>query len=828
MRVYQILSRWLFGPTLLLCVSVGVVQGQQQDTTVSVPGIADTVEPVFRDPIKRIKDRGRESIAEFRTDKLAIRQDDLLEQIRKNINNAKAYLKRSLDTAAIIDDLDQITHWYTIAGEGVFTNPGELPTHRNLATTTKILEELLRKASVRKEQIDRLQRDLMRYRNNVDSLTSDSTLYAFSNDSLQLVQYFQKLKSVAHELRPADSILEKVVPRIRTFQLRCDELVSILIAGLEEIEQHRLAVSVRSFTGELPPLWKPAFTHRTLREVLAFSVAKDRLSWQFFLQNNRGNLFLLALLILAATVFLRSLKKKTVKAGLLQKEYEGQHLLRFPLLSAIVIVVTLFQFIFPNPPFVFSASLWLVVAICLSFVFRHGVAVYWLRAWFVLIGLYIAASAVNLVLQPSRTERWCMMLLSGVGCVLGALLLFNKHRNELREKAILYFAGFMLALEGMATIANLYGWYNFSKTSLVSGYCSGMIAVQMLWTIRLINEGLYLASQVYHTPDKKLFYINFDRIGKKAPPIFYLFLVVGWFILFGRNFYLFHLLTDPVEDLLFTPRTIGDYSFSIGGVLAFFLILALSVVVSRIVSFFASEDNGSRSSGEKKVGLGSWLLLVRIAIISIGMFLAFAAAGIPLDKITLILGALGVGIGFGLQTLVNNLVSGLIIAFEKPVNVGDIVSVAGKEGTIKSIGFRSSILAAWDGAVVVIPNGDLLNQHVVNWTQGNTLRRGDLTVGVGYGTDLGKAQEILQHILQSHEKILKFPAPAVLNTSFNSSAIDFQLFFWLGHPRDLGQTKSDVINAIQQSFKDAGIDIPYPHQDLHITVEASEEKPGTT
>lgn len=107
------------------------------------------------------------------------------------------------------------------------------------------------------------------------------------------------------------------------------------------------------------------------------------------------------------------------------------------------------------------------------------------------------------------------------------------------------------------------------------------------------------------------------------------------------------------------------------------------------------------------------MLLVRITIITVGVLLAFVSAGIPMDRFAIILGALSVGIGFGLQTLINNLVSGVIIAFEKPINVGDIVEITGQTGRMKSIGIRSSVVTTWDGADVIIPNGDLLNQHLL-------------------------------------------------------------------------------------------------------------------
>jgi small-conductance mechanosensitive channel len=177
--------------------------------------------------------------------------------------------------------------------------------------------------------------------------------------------------------------------------------------------------------------------------------------------------------------------------------------------------------------------------------------------------------------------------------------------------------------------------------------------------------------------------------------------------------------------------------------------MSLSVITSKIVSFFATDARIRPGGDERRAGLGSWLLLIRITIISLGLFLAVAATGAPLDRITIILGALSVGVGLGLQALVNNLVSGLIIAFEKPVNVGDSVEIGGRSGMIKSIGFRSSILSTVDGAEVIIPNGDLLNAHLVNWSLGNRNEAWRLTnwnciwnrFGEGqenFGTDYGR------------------------------------------------------------------------------------------
>lgn len=303
-----------------------------------------------------------------------------------------------------------------------------------------------------------------------------------------------------------------------------------------------------------------------------------------------------------------------------------------------------------------------------------------------------------------------------------------------------------------------------------------------------------------------------------------MFLVIGWFILFARTFYVFNLVTKPVEDFLFDQRTVGAYTFSFFSVLAFFAILVLASVISKIVSFFASDKAGHPADTGGPAGLGSWLLVVRIFIFVLGLLLAFAVAGIPIDRATFVLGALGVGIGFGLQSLVNNLVSGVILAFEKPLNVGDFVEVKGKPGTVKSIGFRSSLLQTLDGSHLIIPNGELLNDQLVNWTLQKPMRRNELMVGVSYGSDLGKAEAVLREILSSNQHILQAPEPVIWATEFGDNGIHLQLYFWTANLRAGRIAKSELIFAIHKAFRDNGIEIPFPQRDLHIKKDDDPEK----
>jgi small-conductance mechanosensitive channel len=186
-----------------------------------------------------------------------------------------------------------------------------------------------------------------------------------------------------------------------------------------------------------------------------------------------------------------------------------------------------------------------------------------------------------------------------------------------------------------------------------------------------------------------------------------------------------------------------------------------------------------------------------------------------MDRLAIILGALSVGIGFGLQALVNNLVSGLILAFEKPINVGDVVEFGGQSGTMKSIGFRSSIITTWDGADVIIPNGNLLSEQMINWTKGNTNRRVEILTELPYGTNIEKTKKLVLDLLAADKRIMINPPPLVLVKDFNSSSIDIRILFWIEHYATWIQIKSDIIESIDEAFKKEGIQTSLPQEDLN-------------
>ncbi len=815
---------WKIAGLLLLCLCFGssAVSAQQPDTTKQ----SDTAKIDFLSRVRKVgKEESVSSIDKYKAGRISMRQEQLLQELKYNSHQAKIFLNKGIDTLEYRKYLKRASANIILIDEGIFINKGTVQSQRNLAVTAAILNELLVKTNALSNVLSNHVNTMTGFIDRIDSLSTDSTLYTFPQDSTNTVKYLRRMALMVKELGPTDTALRSTAGYLQELQTDMDMMVFAVNSRLEEVEKLQTELDTKVFAQEFPYIWNPSSFNSPPTKILRFSLAKEMLALQFYFNQHSGRLLILLALIFASWFFLHSLKQKLVAEKRMGNNPHVHVALRFPSLSAIIIVCCIFQFIFLHPPYIFSFCLWLMMAICLAILFRGYLSRFGLQFWLTLVVLFVLAGASNMVLQASRIERWYMLSLSLAGIFYGIYILSGKKRTGFTERKIVYFIAFMIVMEIAALVANISGRYNLSKSLMAVGFTGTLTAIEFLWTIRLINETLVLISRVYKHPDKKLFYINFDRIGEKAPILFYVFLVFGWFILISRNFHGFGRLINPFLDFLNSDRTLGDYTFTINSLFIFILIIVISMIISQVISFFADSPGDRDDQQARKPGVGSWLLLIRIFVLSLGVYLAFAAAGIPMDRLAIILGALGVGIGLGLQGLVSNLVSGLIIAFEKPVNVGDIIEVNGSLGIMKSIGFRSSVVELIDGACLVVPNGDLLSSHLTNWTMGKNRRRLNVVVSVAYGSNLKQVKEILEKVLNENEKVLKFPEPVVTAKAFQDSAVDFDMHYWTNNIIEILSMNSEIITQVDETFRKEGIVIPFPRHDLHIVRESYKDKP---
>lgn len=260
--------------------------------------------------------------------------------------------------------------------------------------------------------------------------------------------------------------------------------------------------------------------------------------------------------------------------------------------------------------------------------------------------------------------------------------------------------------------------------------------------------------------------------------------------------------------------SIGSIRLSVIGILYAVLVLimvnTLSVIWQSILKYKilldAKFEPGLKDSITRITVYALWL---------IGILVAMRVIGISTTSLTVVFGAVGIGLGFGLQNIFNNFVSGIILLFERPIQVGDVIEINGIWGMVKEINVRSTHVKTYDNADLIIPNSDFVSQQLTNWSFRDARVRRSVTVGVAYGSDVGLVRETLSEIAYKHSRVLRRPHPEVLFTDFGDSALIFKLRFWT-HVDYVFSAETDIRFDIDKRFRELGITIPFPQRDVYI------------
>jgi small-conductance mechanosensitive channel len=259
----------------------------------------------------------------------------------------------------------------------------------------------------------------------------------------------------------------------------------------------------------------------------------------------------------------------------------------------------------------------------------------------------------------------------------------------------------------------------------------------------------------------------------------------------------------------------GGVDVSLGDLAAFAITLWASILLARLLRLVLEAWLGK----DARMPTGVPIAIARTVgyvVVGLGFLAAVLASGMDVNRFTVILGTLSVGIGFGLQNVVNNFVSGLILLYERPIRVGDVIEVGTATGTVTHIGIRSSTIKTFQGAESVMPNSILVSNQLTNWTLSDRVRRIEIDVGVAYGSDVARVQEILLLAARGNPDVLSDPPPVALFTGTGDSALNFQLRFWTAQFDRFLAITSEVRAAVVKRLDEAGIAIPFPQRDLHV------------
>ena len=369
-----------------------------------------------------------------------------------------------------------------------------------------------------------------------------------------------------------------------------------------------------------------------------------------------------------------------------------------------------------------------------------------------------------------------------------------------------------LALLACSLVANILGFISLAQISGTTALLGAFGATALYCVDRVLM--LILATLFRTNWAQSALESHTEAVDRWTWRILVLGSLYLWFNVLSRLLTLHDSVRRVVSDALRYPIGFQKVHFTFGSLFSFLFILFAGYAFANIVTFVLRTFLLSRFPLQR--GLPFAISKVTYYVLLIVVSLAgLANAGFDVNKLTLVTGALGVGVGFGLQNIVNNFVSGLILLFERPIRVGDTVEISGLIGKVRRIGARSSTIHTFQDAEVIVPNSDFVAKEVINWTLSSLRRRVDIPLTVAYGTDPERLISLLLELAVAHPAVISNPKPEAYFLDFGESALSFELRFWT-YQEDWFQLKSDVAVHLIKALREANIEIPFPQRDLHI------------
>jgi potassium efflux system protein len=591
------------------------------------------------------------------------------------------------------------------------------------------------------------------------------------------------------------------------------------MAGLKD----EIALRRRSIVGlDSPPLWK-IFSAPGLdggpSEQLTTMWTKNSESIQNYVADQRNRLLRQGLFMVVLTITLIALRRWAALWAQQDRSLQSTvELLDRPLAAAFIVTMLLGGVFHPRAPGAWMDLMGLCILLALLRLLPGMLPTSMRLGAYLLALIYFLEQIADLAPDGNLVHRIALFAMSVTGAAACRWFFVKVKDGEMNLSegwANIVVFGTRLAFLGLVAgaVGNLIGAVGLAIL-IVRGTLTAIYGAVLFWVTSKLLRAIVRVVLLTRTARKlAIVRLHADTVRASLFRLVRAVTVIGWSVMTLQGFDAIDPTIDGLKKAIDSKYAIGDFSVAPADILIFVIVVWLTFKISQLLRFILEADVMPHLDLPRGVP-GAITRLTHYAIVVIGVMIGASAAGLDFSRINLIVGALGVGIGFGLQNVVNNFVSGLILLFERPIRVGDKVQLAELFGTVKDIGMRASIVRTFQGAEVIVPNANLISAEVVNWTLSDDRRRIELAVGVAYGTDPETVIEILVAVAKDHPEVMSDPEPAALFRGFGESSLDFQLRAW--NRGDYVRVSSDLLVGINNALTDAGIEIPFPQRDLHV------------
>lgn len=682
------------------------------------------------------------------------------------------------------------------------------PNVRNQQMYYTVLLEIKQELEDQNTIINTKNEDRDKIKDRVIALRKDTLLMGLIRDTVRRKQFKAELLNLRNQYKATDSLMKSNLNTLNAKKRLTVERKMAVSHALLDVENRLQKSGVGLFKDEYPFLWQ---SERVIEKKELSNNIKSKLDSEqnvvaYYANYSTGGFIALAFFMGLLGWYIKRNLKYLTTAGYFHnlKSFSFKYLNKGVLLPIIVIGLNIAVVSNLYAPALFIELLQLVLLIVLSLLFKNTWSAKSMRNWLLLIGLFIALCFLDLFMKISFLERTIFIAINILAIRYG-LVQLKSIKNQLYIQGFFRWASFIfIGFNAVALLLNLFGRVSLSHTLSLTAIIALTQIIALSVFLKIILEIILL--QIYTTRVKRGIEQLFDHesLSDNLKKPFVIVISYMWMVVIASNLNIWESLYTFFSTLLSRPLTIGSITFTLGGIVLFIIIIWLAHLLQKYVAYFFGEVEDDADEENINKRQHSKLLVTRLTVLIVGYLIAIAASGMPLDKLSIILGALGVGIGLGLQNIVNNFVSGVILIFDKPIQVGDIIEVSAQSGRVKSMGLRTTKINAPNGAEIIIPNGTILSQNITNWTYTDNLKLVEISFAVTGDVSPDSINEIVTEALKAVPLVDSTKLPQIYYSAVADGNYKLLVKFWCSIYRT-EEAVSSTRQILHSSFKDKGM-----------------------
>jgi len=623
-----------------------------------------------------------------------------------------------------------------------------------------------------------------------------------------------------------DSVLEDIKTLQKDLKKKYDQaltdsqLVSSYILRLNELienikKAHEIAINRVFFKNQASLFESGALQfHFTayIKSIKNSLLEKYQESKNYFWINNKYWLkffvlaFLSALFVFYYNYLYRKERLFVSKSSIGRKIF---FFIRRPLSTYMFFLILIVVFVFEERPASLTEIVLIGMVLPIIRVLQTVIQKKYYRYLYTFFAIYIFY-ILNLNAVGFALEKRYMMLLINIALLVYLFRVLYKDILRFISLNSLYKIGKYLLITFcllllIALFANIYGVVLLSFR-IVNGVIYILYASMIFYALHVILSGYIVVllrrriSSVSHMLERYA-----QKIEKTTMYLIKIWMILWWLLIVSQQLSIYPYFVRMIDKLLAFSIEIGETTISLQAIVDFLMIIIATFILAKLIRVILEVEVFARFKLPRGAPTAIITTLNYVIIIS-GVFIAFSSLGVTPEQFVLLFGALGVGIGFGLRNIIANFISGIIMVFERPVQIGDTIEINKTMGSVQSIGARSSTIKTFDGSEVIIPNADFISKEIINWTLSDKHRRKIIEFRVDLDNDIEKIIKIMQDVVTSHKDVLQDPQPLATFKGFGEYYLEFKLYFWLSE--NLIVAQSDISMGIYKALKEAGIKMP--------------------